>query len=166
MNQRSTPMPSNVPHGAQIERAMSAAMQIISELPDDEDHALLLGSLDGETDIFEVLDRVIESSIADNKLAELARERARRVEERARKSREIALKIIEALGISPLTRPVYTASLTYPRKPIVTDAMAVPDKFSRVSVDMVALGKALRAGETIPGAELRNPEPQLTIRVS
>ena len=132
----------------------------------DEDHALLLGSLEGETDIMEVLDRVVESSIADNKLAELARERAKRVEERARKSREIALKIIEALGISPLTRPVYTASLTYPRKPIVTDAMAVPDKFSRVSVDMVALGKALRAGETIPGAELRNPEPQLTIRVS
>ena len=47
----SATMPSNVPHGAQIERAMSAAMQIISELPDDEDHALLLGNLDGETDI-------------------------------------------------------------------------------------------------------------------
>jgi len=157
---------SKLPHGAAVERAMSAAMEVISTLPDDEDHALLLGSLEGETDIMEVLDRVVESSIADNKLAELARERAKRVEERARKSREIALKIIEALGVSPLTRPVYTASLTYPRKPIVTDAMAVPDKFSRVSVDMIALGKALRAGETIPGAELRNPEAQLTIRVS
>ena len=159
-------MPSNVPHGAQIERAMSAAMQIISELPDDEDHALLLGSLDGETDIFEVLDRVVESSIADNKLAELARERAKRVEERARKSREIALKIIEALGVSPLTRPVYTASLTYPRKPLVTNADELPKEMIREAPDMVAIGKALRAGETIPGAELRNPEPQLTIRVS
>ena len=159
-------MPSNVPHGAQIERAMSAAMQIISELPDDEDHALLLGSLDGETDIFEVLDRVIESSIADNKLAELARERAKRVEERARKSREIALKIIEALGVSPLTRPVYTASLTYPRKPLVTNADELPKEMIREAPDMVAIGKALRAGELIPGAELKNPEPQLTIRVS
>ena len=46
-------MPSNVPHGAQIERAMGAAMQIISELPDDEDHALLLlGSLDGGRQIY------------------------------------------------------------------------------------------------------------------
>ena len=149
-----------------IERAMSAAMQIISELPDDEDHALLLGSLDGETDIFEVLDRVVESSIADNKLAELARERAKRVEERARKSREIALKIIEALGVSPLTRPVYTASLTYPRKPLVTNADELPKEMIREAPDMVAIGKALRAGETIPGAELKNPEPQLTIRVS
>ena len=159
-------MPSNVPHGAQIERAMSAAMEVISTLPDDEDHALLLGSLEGETDIMEVLDRVVESSIADNKLAELARERAKRVEERARKSREIALKIIEALGVSPLTRPVYTASLTYPRKPLVTNADELPKEMIREAPDMVAIGKALRAGETIPGAELRNPEPQLTIRVS
>ena len=159
-------MPSNVPHGAAIERAMSAAMEVISTLPDDEDHALLLGSLEGETDIFEVLDRVVESSIADNKLAELARERAKRVEERARKSREIALKIIEALGVSPLTRPVYTASLTYPRKPLVTNADELPKEMIREAPDMVAIGKALRAGETIPGAELKNPEPQLTIRVS
>ena len=159
-------MPSNVPHGAQIERAMSAAMQIISELPDDEDHALLLGSLDGETDIFEVLDRVIESSIADKKLAELARERAKRVEERASRSREIALRIIEALGVSPLERPIYTASISYPRKPLVTNADELPKEMIREAPDMVAIGKALRAGETIPGAELKNPEPQLTIRVS
>ena len=159
-------MPSNVPHGAAIERAMSAAMQIISELPDDEDHALLLGSLDGETDIFEVLDRVIESSIADKKLAELARERAKRVEERASKSREIALRIIEALGVSPLERPLYSASISYPRKPLVTNADELPKEMIREAPDMIAIGKALRAGETIPGAELKNPEPQLTIRTS
>jgi hypothetical protein len=76
------------------------------------------------------------------------------------------LRIIEALGVSPLERPLYSASISYPRKPIVTDAMAVPDKFSRVSVDMIALGKALRAGETIPGAELKNPAPMLTIRTA
>ena len=145
---------------------MSAAMEVISTLPDDEDHALLLGSLEGETDIMEVLDRVIESSIADKKLAEMARERAKRVEERSQKSREIALRIIEALGVSPLTRPVYTASLTYPRKPLVTNADELPKEMIREAPDMVAIGKALRAGETIPGAELKNPEPQLTIRVS
>ena len=156
-------MPSNVPHGAQIERAMSAAMQIISELPDDEDHALLLGSLDGETDIFEVLDRVVEASIADNKLAEAARERAKRVEERARKSREIALRIIEALQVSPLERPIYTASITQIRKPIVTDATILPDEFIRHAPDVIKIGKALRSGETISGAELSNAEPSLRI---
>jgi hypothetical protein len=159
-------MATNVPHGAAIERAMSAAMEAISALPDDDDHELLLGVIEGQSEIFELLDKIVEWSIADKKLAELARERARRIEARSDRAREIATRIVEALGVSPLERPVYTASITYPRKPIVTDAMAVPDKFSRVSVDMIALGKALRAGETIPGAELKNPEAQLTIRVS
>ena len=156
-------MPSNVPHGAQIERAMSAAMEVISTLPDDEDHALLLGSLEGEPDIMEVLDRVIESSIADNKLAELARERAKRVEERASRSREIALRIIEALGVSPLERPIYTASLMQIRKSIVTNSDELPKEFIRESPDMIAINKALRAGEEVPGAQLSNAEPSLRI---
>jgi hypothetical protein len=159
-------MPSNVPHGAAIERAMSAAMEVISTLPDDEDHALLLGSLEGETDIMEVLDRVIESSIADKKLAEMARERARRIEARADRTREIATRIVEALAISPIERPIYTASLTFPRKPLVTDEEALPAAYIRHSPDMIAIGKALRAGESVPGAELRNPQAQLTIRTS
>jgi hypothetical protein len=162
-----TPMPSSsIPHGAAIERAMSAAMEAISALPDDGDNVLLLNTIEGESDVLEVLDRVVEAAIADKKLAELARERAKRIEARADRARGVALQIIEALQVSPLERPLYSASISYPRKPIVTDAMAVPDKFSRVSVDMIALGKALRAGESVPGAELRNPEPQLTIRVS
>ena len=157
---------SSIPHGAAIERAMSAAMEVISTLPDDEDHALLLGSLEGETDIMEVLDRVIESSIADKKLAELARERARRIEARADRTREIATRIVEALAISPLERPVYTASLTFPRKPLVTDEEALPSAYIRHVPNMIAIGKALRAGETIPGAELKNPAPLLTIRTA
>ena len=156
-------MPSNIPHGAAIERAMSAAMEVISTLPDDEDHALLLGSLEGETDIMEVLDRVIESSIADKKLAEMARERAKRVEERAQKSREIAIRIIEALGVSPLERPIYTASLMQIRKSIVTNSDELPKEFIRESPDMIAINKALRAGEEVPGAELSNTEPSLRI---
>ena len=142
---------------------MSAAMEVISTLPDDEDHALLLGSLEGETDIMEVLDRVIESSIADKKLAEMARERAKRVEERSQKSREIALRIIEALGVSPLERPIYTASLMQIRKSIVTNSDELPKEFIRESPDMIAINKALRAGEEVPGAELSNTEPSLRI---
>jgi hypothetical protein len=68
--------------------------------------------------------------------------------------------------VSPLERPLYSASISYPRKPLVTNAEELPDTYIRHAPDMVAIGKALRAGETIPGAELRNPEPQLTIRVS
>ena len=93
----------------------------------------------------------------------MARERARRIEARADRTREIATRIVEALGVSPLTRPVYTASLTYPRKPLVTNADELPKEMIREAPDMIAIGKALRAGETIPGAELKNPEPQTTL---
>ena len=119
-----------------------------------------------ESEIFELLDKIVEWSIADKKLAELARERARRIEARSDRAREIATRIVEALGVSPLERPVYTASITYSRKPLVTNADALPGTFIRHAPDLVAIGKALRAGELIPGAELKNPEPQLTIRVS
>jgi hypothetical protein len=159
-------MPSNVPHGASIERAMSAAMEAISALPDDDDHELLLGVIEGQSEIFELLDKIVEWSIADKKLAELARERARRIEARSDRAREIATRIVEALGVSPLERPVYTASLTFPRKPLVTDEEALPAAYIRHAPDMIAIGKALRAGETIPGAELKNPAPLLTIRTA
>ena len=159
-------MPGNVPHGAAIERAMSAAMEAISALPDDGDNVLLLNTIEGESDVLEVLDRVVEAAIADKKLAELARERAKRIEARADRARGVALQIIEALQVSPLERPLYSASISYPRKPLVTNADELPKEMIREAPDMVAIGKALRAGETIPGAELRNPEAQLTIRVS
>ena len=74
--------------------------------------------------------------------------------------------ILEALAISPLERPVYTASITYPRKPIVTNADELPRDYIRESPDMIAIGKALRAGQEIPGAELKNPQAQLTIRTN
>jgi hypothetical protein len=145
---------------------MSAAMEAISALPDDGDNVLLLNTIEGESDVLEVLDRVVEAAIADKKLAEFARERARRIEARSDRAREIATRIVEALGVSPLERPVYTCSLTFPRKPLVTNADELPDTYIRHAPDMVAIGKALRAGETIPGAELKNPAPQLTIRTS
>jgi len=159
-------MPSKLPSGMAIQAAMSAAMEAISALPDDEDYGLLISTVEGESDILEVLDRVVEHAVADSKLAELARLRARRIEARADRARDIATRIVEALAISPLERPVYTASITYPRKPLVTNADELPPEYIRQSADMIAIGKALRAGETIPGAELRNPEPQLTIRTA
>ena len=156
----------SAPSSYAIQRAMSAAMEIISALPDDDDNALLLGTIEGETDVLELLDRVVEQSIADNRLADAARERAKRIEALAVRARDIALRIIEALGVSPLERPVYTASLSHPRKPLVTDESALPEAYIRRAPDMREIGKALRAGEEVAGAVLSNPAPQLTIRTT
>ena len=53
---------------------------------------------------------------------------AKRIEERAKRTRNVALQIIEALACRSLERPVYTASITYPRKPLVTDSRRSPGR--------------------------------------
>ena len=159
-------MPSNVPHGAAIERAMSAAMEAISALPDDGDNVLLLNTIEGESDVLEVLDRVVEAAIADKKLAELARERAKRIEARADRARGVALQIIEALGVSPLERGVYTASVSYHRELGSLDESVLPEAFIRRAPDKIAIAKALRAGQEVAGASLGNNAPRLIIRTA
>jgi hypothetical protein len=145
---------------------MVAAQQAISALPDDGDNVLLLNTIEGESDVLEVLDRVVEHAVADAKLVELARERARRLEERAKRTRNVALQIIEALGVSPLERPVYTASVSYHRELGSLNEAELPDEWWRRAPDKIAIAKALRAGQEIPGASLGNDAPRLTLRTS
>jgi hypothetical protein len=159
-------MPSKLPSSHAIQAAMVAAQQAISALPDDGDNVLLLNTIEGESDVLEVLDRVVEHAVADAKLVELARERARRLEERAKRTRNVALQIIEALGVSPLERPVYTASVSYHRELGSLNEAELPDEWWRRAPDKVAIAKALRAGQDIPGASLGNDAPRLTIRTA
>jgi hypothetical protein len=52
---------------------------------------------------------------------------------------------------------------------IVTDEGAIPAEYMRQpppQPDKAAIAKALKAGEQIPGAVLRNGEPSLTIRIN
>jgi len=159
-------MPSKLPSSHSIQNAVVAAQQAISALPDDEDYGLLISTVEGESDVLEVIDRVVEAAIADAKLVELARERARRLEERAKRTRNVALQIIEALGISPLERPLFTASVSYHRELGSLNEAELPDEWWRRAPDKVAIAKALRAGQEIPGASLGNDQPRLTVRTS
>jgi Siphovirus Gp157. len=145
-----------------LELAMSTAQQLLAELPEDDQ--LRLDTIEGETEAFELMDRITESVLADESLAELARSRAKRLEERADHRRAIILQMLEALEMTKVQRPLYTASLSHRSKPVVTNADELPRDFIREAVDLVALGKALRAGQTVEGAEMSNPMPSLTLR--
>jgi hypothetical protein len=147
-----------------IEQAMSAAMQIRAMLGDTEDEKLLADTIDGETDALEILDRLAEQALADEALVEGARERIKRLEARADRRRHIVLQMMEAMGLSKLERSLFTASVTHRSKAIVSDQSELPDAFIRHAPDLVALGKALRSGEQIPGASLSNPSPSLVLR--
>jgi hypothetical protein len=148
-----------------LEAAMSAAMQVKATLPDDDDTRLLIGMLEGETEVFELLDRLAEQAIADKLLAERATERAKRIEARAERSRDVIRKMLDALELQKLERPVFTASIGYRTKAIVTDQAALPADLLRTAPDMHAIARALKDGP-VAGAELSNPSPVLTLRTA
>lgn len=148
-----------------LEAAMSAVDQIRAMLGEDADPDLRLGMIEGETDALALLDRIIEHVLADETLADGARARAKRLEARADRLRAVVSSVlIDKLGVEKLERPLYTASIGHRAKPVVTDATALPEAFVRHAPDMIAIGKALRQGDSVAGAELSNPAPVLTIK--
>lgn len=152
-----------------LEAEMSRYMQLRAQgqaegwWPQDDEDALAIA--ESETDILEILDARVERVMQQELLAERAKARAKRLEEAADRERRVILEMVGIIG-EKVQRPLYTASLSYPRKPMVTDESALPEDFIRHAPDKVAIGKALRAGQEIPGAVLGNPMPQLTIRTA
>ena len=150
--------------GYAIEHAVSEAMQLIAALPED-DERLKYDSLEGETRFFAVLDDLAEASLADSRLIELARERIKRLEERATRRRSIIVRMLEIVDLKKAERPLYTASIAHRAKAIITEEALLPPSLMRISPDMHAIAKALKEGPVL-GAEMSNPQPVLTLRTS
>jgi hypothetical protein len=153
---------ADAPHPAAIERAVSEAMQLLAELPED-DAKLIADSLEGETRFFAVLDSLAEAALADARLVEAARERIKRIETRAERHRDIIRRMLEVAEMRKAERPLFTASIAYRTKALVTNADALPEHLTRRSPDMIAIAKALKDG-AVPGAEISNATPTLTLR--
>ena len=141
--------------------AVSAAQQIIAELPDDE--RLRLDTIHGETELLELMDRYAEAAIADRLLAKAAREHIAAIDARAARHKEVVRRILDAVGLTSVRRPLYTVATSHRAHAIITDADAVPAQY--LSPDRVAIAAALHRGEAVPGAELSNPQPSLTLRM-
>jgi len=156
---------SNTISPRRLEAAMSAAQQMKQLLVgySDED---LLASLESETDALELLDRFVEHALADKELAAKASERAARLKERAERSRDIIQRMMAALELTKLERSLATLSISQHRELQVIDEAELPDEFIRHAPDKVAIAKALRAGQDIPGATLGNAQPRLTLRTA
>lgn len=140
------------PSPAHIERAMSAAMQLKSTLNgEDADEQLIADMIEGETDVFELLDRILEDSVADRLMSEMAYARGKRFKDRSDKMRELARQMMEALGLDKLERATYTASLATGTPPVEVTGV-LPVAFMRP--DTVLVRKALLKGEQVDNAHL------------
>lgn len=149
---------------------MSAAQQLRASLVAegatdlDVDTVALIDSIDGETEVFSLVDRIAEAAIADAQLVDLARARAQRLEQRAARNRDLLLRMLQALGLDRIERAVFTASVgVSPPKLVISDASALPPELTRAEPDKNAIKAALKAGTAVPGAMLGNAEPVLRI---
>lgn len=149
-----------------LTREMSAVDQIRQLLGENPDPKLLLDTIAGETSALEIVDALIEIVLADEKLAEMAKHRATRLETRAAQARATLLTIVdEKIRQKKLQRPLATLSVSRSTpQPRVTEAATIPSEYMRTVVDLPKLGKALRDGERIDGAELSNTRPVLVLR--
>ena len=151
----------------------------LAECPDlDEDPKLWLDTLDGQTDAVDTIRQLIRASIDADLLAEATRQRqaeitarVERAERRKQAFRAAAVSLMDLAGIARLPEPDFSARVQAGQShlgPIDLDAL--PPEF--VDTEVVVTRRplkdrilaALKAGQTVAGAQLRHGSPFLVVK--
>ena len=139
------------------------------------DEQTLADTVEGLTDLHEIITAIIRSALADEALATGLKcriaemqERFDRLEDRASKRRQIAKDVMIELDIRKITAPDFTVSIR-PGMPalLVLDEAAVPSIYWQPSAPRLnrqGLLNELKEGADIKGVALSNPEPVLSVR--
>jgi hypothetical protein len=139
------------------------------------DEQTLADTVEGLTDLHEILSAIIRAALADQALAtglegRIGEMQARRdrLQDRATKRRQIAKDVMVELDLKKLSAPDFTASIR-PGIPalMVIDEAAVPSIYwepREPRLNRQELAKDLKQGAEIAGVALSNPEPVLSVR--
>ena len=139
------------------------------------DEQTLADTVEGLTDVHEILAAIVRAALADEALATGLKtriaemeERLGRLQERAAKRRQIAKDTMVELDLKKLTAADFTASVR-PGMPalVVLNEEAVPSIYwqpSEPRLKRQELATDLKQGAEIEGATLSNPEPVLSVR--
>jgi hypothetical protein len=141
----------------------------------DLDDDVLIDTVDGMTNLSEMLAEITRSRLDDLSLCDALRmrirdmqERLARISDRADMKQRIVSNTMEDVGLSKVVEPDFTLSLRkQPPKLQVTDETTVPSEFWRQQdpkLDRQTLIAALKAGEKIPGALLNNGGMTISVR--
>jgi Gp157 protein len=139
------------------------------------DEETLGDTLEGITDLHEMIAAVIRSALVDEALQtglrarlEEMKQRLARLEARCAKKRELALEAMTQVGLKKLEQPDFTASArTGQRGLIVTAEEKIPADFwlpQPPKLDRQGLLGQLKRGQAVPGAEMSEPKPCLSVR--
>ncbi|MDH5797845.1 MAG: siphovirus Gp157 family protein [Paracoccaceae bacterium] len=139
--------------------------------PYREDGDAFWDSLDGETDILDIIDTLLDGVTMDDAMADAIKARMDdmsvrkfRLEARSAARRAAIGKLLEAAGMKSVERPAATVSVRSGRMQVViTDDAEIPTQLRAPpnpgAPDKGAIGKALGAGEYVPGAQhVRGPD--------
>jgi hypothetical protein len=139
------------------------------------DEQTLADTVEGLTDLHEIVAALIRSALEDEALAEglsgriaEMNERAERLKDRASKRRGIARDVMLDCDIKKITAPDFTASVRAGTPGlVVVDEDAIPLAYwepREPRLNRQALLTELKQGGTIEGAQLSNSEPVLSVR--
>jgi len=140
------------------------------------DEQTLADTVEGLTDLHEILAAVLRAALADEAMATGLKcrisdmqGRLARLQDRAAKRRQIAKDAMVELDLKKLTAPDFTASIR-PGTPalVVLNEDAVPKTYwepGEPRLRRQILAGDLKGGAEVEGATLSNPEPVLSVRV-
>ena len=139
------------------------------------DEQTLSDTVEGLTDLHEIVTAIIRAALSDealvtglkSRIAEME-ERLGRLQDRASKRRQIAKDVMVELDLKKITAPDFTVSIR-PGMPslLVLDEAAVPSIYWQPSAPRLnrqGLLSELKEGADIKGVALSNPEPVLSVR--
>ena len=139
------------------------------------DEQTLADTVEGLTDLHEILAAIIRAALADEALASGLKgriaemgDRLARLQDRASKRRAIAKDVMVELDLKKIQAPDFTASIR-PGMPalMVIDEAAVPSIYwepREPRLNRQGLVSDLKQGAEITGVTLSNPEPVLSVR--
>jgi hypothetical protein len=139
----------------------------------DED--TLADTVEGLTDLHEILAAIIRGALCDEALAfglksrvQEMHQRLGRLEERALIRRKIVRDVMVETAVKKIVDPEFTVSIRQGTPAlIVVEEAAIPAGFWEARdprLNKLALLAELKQGNVVPGVVLSNPEPTLSVR--
>jgi len=148
--------------------------KLLEAFPDADDETIR-DTLEGITTLHELIAEIIRSALLDEALQSGLRlrlqdmkERLSRLETRSVKKRELVIDAMQEAGLRKIEQPDFTASARNgPPSLVVFAEERVPENYwvpQPPKLDRQALLGDLKQGDGIPGVQLSNPKPVLSVR--
>jgi hypothetical protein len=158
----------------EVHRYSLLRQKLLEAFPETDDETVR-DTLEGITTLNELIAEIIRSALIDESLQAGLRsrlddmkERLWRLEQRGVKKRQLALEAMSEVGFTKLEQADFTVSIrASPPSLIVVAESEIPNDYwvpQPARLNRQALLNELKRGAEVPGAQLNNPKPILTVR--